>query len=92
MKRVHKITAWIVGGVVLLAICVIGGLKLRDIFMPEFEETKIYPDENRDAPSDTIINANGVMIKMIGVKGVKSIAEVSKGQLIWRISTLAKPK
>lgn len=71
MKRVHKITAWIVGGVVLLAICVIGGLKLRDIFMPEFEETKIYPDENRDAPSDTIVNANGVMIKMIGVKGGK---------------------
>lgn len=71
MKRTYKITAWIVGGIVLLAIFLIGYLKFGDNFKPEFKETKIYPGENRIAPSDTIIDANGVMIKMIGIKGGK---------------------
>lgn len=71
MKRTYKITAWIVGGIVLLAICVIGYFKLKDILTPEFEETKIYPDENRVTPSDTIFNVNGVMIRMIGINGGK---------------------
>lgn len=71
MKRTYKITAWIVGDIVLLAICLIGYLKFGDNLIPEFKETKIYPDESRIAPSDTVININGVMIKMIGIKGGK---------------------
>lgn len=71
MKRGHKIAVLTVGGIVLLAICIISGNKLWDTFKPEFEETTIYPDENSMAPSDTIIIANGVMIKMIGIKGGK---------------------
>lgn len=71
MKRTYKITAWIVGGIVLLAIFLIGYLKFGDNFKPEFKETKIYPGENRIAPSDTIFNIDGVIIKMIGIKGGK---------------------
>ena len=71
MKRVRKITFWIVGIIVLLAILLMGYLKFGDNFRPDFEETTIYPDENRTSPSDTTFNVNGVMIKMIGVKGGK---------------------
>lgn len=71
MKRVYKITAWIVGGIVLLCACVTGVLLLKDVLNPDFEETRIYPDESRVAPKDTIINVNGVEFKMIGVKGGK---------------------
>lgn len=71
MKRIHKIAAWIAGGFVLLAICVIGYLKFGDNFKPEFKETNIYPDNNRIAPSDTIFNVNGILIKMVGIKGGK---------------------
>lgn len=71
MKRVNKITVWIAGSIVLLAICLIGYIKFGDNLKPGFEETKIYPDENRVAPSDTIFNVNGTMIKMIGIKGGK---------------------
>lgn len=71
MKRGHKFAVLTVVGIILLAVCVIGFSQIRDLLTPEFEVTKIYPDENRIAPSDTIIIANGVMIKMIGVKGGK---------------------
>lgn len=71
MKRVYKITAWIVVGIILLCACVIGVFLLKDVLNPDFEKTKIYPDESRIAPKDTIINVNGVEIKMIGVKGGK---------------------
>jgi len=71
MTRVYKITAGILGCTVLLAACVIGGFALKDVFNPDFEETRIYPDENRLTPSDTIIIVNGIQIKMIGVKGGK---------------------
>lgn len=71
MKRGYKITAWIVGGIVLLSACVIGVLLLKDVLNPDFKETKIYPDESRVAPKDTIINVKGVEFKMIGVKGGK---------------------
>lgn len=50
----------------MLAICLIGYLEFGDNLKPGFEETKIYPDENRVAPSDTIFNVNGTIIKMIG--------------------------
>lgn len=71
MKRIKNITLWIGGGVVLLAACLIGLFFLTDILTPEFKETKIYPDENRTEVQDTIFIANGVEIKMIGVKGGK---------------------
>ncbi len=71
MTRVYKITAGILGCTVLLAACVIGGFALKDVFNPDFEETRIYPDENRLTPSDTIIIVNDIPIKMIGVKGGK---------------------
>ena len=71
MKRGYKITAWIVGGIVLLCACVIGVFLLKDVLNPEFKETKVYPDESRVAPKDTIINVNGVEFTMIGVKGGK---------------------
>lgn len=44
MKRVYKITAWGVGGIVLLCACVIGVYLLKDVLNPDFKETKIYPD------------------------------------------------
>jgi len=68
MKRVYKITAWAVGGCVLLCACVVVVLVIMN---REFEKTMIYPDESRIAPADTIINVNGVAIKMIGIKGGK---------------------
>lgn len=71
MRRSYKITTWIVGGIVLLCACVIGVILLKSVLNPEFENTKIYPDESRVAPADTTITINGVEIKMIGVKGGK---------------------
>lgn len=71
MKRGYKITVCIVGGIILLCTCVIGAFLLKDILNPDFKETKIYPDESRVAPKDTVINVNGVEFKMIGVKGGK---------------------
>lgn len=69
MRRAYKIAAWIAGGVVLLCGGVAGVLILKDFLNPEFEETRIYPDESRVAPADTTIIVNGVEFKMIGVKG-----------------------
>lgn len=69
MKRAYKITAWIAGGIVLLFACIIGVFLLKDVINPDFEVTKIYTDEGRIAPKDTIISINGVEFKMIGVKG-----------------------
>lgn len=71
MKRIHKVTFWIVGIIALLTILLLGYLKFGENFRPEFEETTIYPGESRIAPSDTTFNVNGVMIKMIGIKGGK---------------------
>lgn len=71
MKRAYRITAGILGGTVLLGACVIGFFTMEDVLNPDFEETKIHPDDNRVAPADTVINVNGIPIKMIGVKGGK---------------------
>lgn len=71
MKRVYKTTLWIGGIILLLAILLIGYLMFWDSFRTDFEETTIYPDEDRVAPSDTTFNVDGVMIKMIGIKGGK---------------------
>lgn len=71
MKRGYKIAAWIVGGIVILCISIIGVFLLKDVLNPDFKVTRIYPDESRIAPKDTIINVNGIEFKMIGVKGGK---------------------
>lgn len=71
MKKVYKITAWVVGGVILLIAALVAIPFIKDILNPDFEETTIYPDESRIAPSDTTILVNGVTVKMIGVKGGK---------------------
>lgn len=71
MKRVYKITAWIVSCLVILCGCVIGFMLLRSFLHPDFKDTKIYPNESRMAPTDTTINVCGIAIKMIGVKGGK---------------------
>ncbi len=81
MKRGYKITVCIVGGIILLCTCVIGAFLLKDILNPDFKETKIYPDESRVAPKDTIINVNGVEIMMIGVKGGKIDCKGLKGTI-----------
>lgn len=67
MKRIYKVTAWSIGGILLLMGCLIGYILINR----EFKETKIYPDSNREAPLDTIININGVVVKMVGVNGGK---------------------
>lgn len=71
MKRTYKITAWVAGGIILLAMCVVGCLKLIDVLKPAYKETKIYPEEGRVAPPDTIFDIKGVKIKMIGIRGGK---------------------
>lgn len=71
MKRGYKIAAWVVGGIILLCACAVGAFLLKDVLNPDFKETKIYPDESREAPTDTTIIVNGVAIKMIGVRGGK---------------------
>lgn len=69
MKRTYKIIAWSVGGIVLLTLIVLGCIKLKDILTPTFKSTKIKLDVYGASPSDTTINVNGVMLKMIGIKG-----------------------
>lgn len=72
MRGGCKITVWVVGGIIFLCACVIGVFVLKDVLNPDFKETEIYPDESRVSPKDTVINVNGVEIKMIGVKGGKN--------------------
>lgn len=71
MKRVYKVTAWIVGGIVLLCACAVGVFVFMEIYDGRFEETRIYPDEGRTAPADTTIVVNGIPVKMVGIKGGK---------------------
>lgn len=69
MKRGYKIAAWIVGGVLLAAICV--GVLVVVLADRSFSETRIYPNVKGVAPKDTTISVNGIPIRMIGVKGGK---------------------
>lgn len=69
MKRTYKIAAWIAAGVVLLAVCLIGCFVVKAFLNRDFAETRIYPDENRVAPADTVFNINGIPVKMVGVRG-----------------------
>lgn len=68
MKRNVKITAWIIVAVLLLSGCVIG---VQFFINSPFGETRIYPDDSRKRPADTIFTVNGINIKMIGVNGGK---------------------
>lgn len=75
MKRKIKSTVWVLAAIILLSVCVFGGLLLKnylyDKFNPQFEDTTIFQDDNRECPSDTTFVVNGIEIKMIGVKGGK---------------------
>lgn len=68
MKRNFKNTAWAIAAILLLSGCIICGLSLIN---SPFEETRIYPDDSRKRPADTIFTVNGIGIKMIGVNGGK---------------------
>lgn len=74
-KRKFKIVAGIIAVIVLLLVCIIGGILLKnylyEILNPTFEETTIFPDDSRENPADTTFTVNGIEIKMIGVKGGK---------------------
>lgn len=75
MKRKIKITVWVIVTIILLFVCTIGGLLIKnylyEILNPIFEETTIFPNDNRENPADTTFTVNGIKIKMIGVKGGK---------------------
>ena len=75
MKRKIKITVWVIATIILLIGCAIGGFLLKnylyEILNPPFEETRIYPDNSRKHPANTVFTVNGINIKMIGVKGGK---------------------
>lgn len=75
MKLKNKTTAWVAVAITLVIVCIIGGFlfkdHLYDVLYPPFEETTIFPDDNREKPADTTFTVNGVAIKMIGVKGGK---------------------
>lgn len=75
MKRKIKITVCVIVTIILLLVCTIGGLLIKnylyEILNPIFEETTIFPDDNRENPADTTFTVNGIKIKMIGAKGGK---------------------
>lgn len=75
MKQKIKITAWIIAAIILLSVGAWGVRFLKDYlyekFNPPFEETRIFPDDSRECPTDTTFIINGIGIKMIGVKGGK---------------------
>ena len=64
MKRYIKITIWAILAILLVGVCVIGELALKnylyDKMNPAFEETAIFSD-NKLNPTDTVLTVNGVM-------------------------------
>ena len=78
MKRYIKITIWAILAIVLVGVCVIGGLVLKnylqDKMSPAFEETTIFPD-NKFNPTDTVLTVNGVDVKMVGIRSGKVCCE-----------------
>ena len=66
MKRNTKTTSWIIAAIILLLACII---VVHYLVNSPFEETRIYPDDSREHPKDTIFTVNGIAFKMIGVKG-----------------------
>lgn len=78
MKRYIKITIWAILAIILVGVCVIGGLVLKnylyDKMSPTFEETTIFPD-NKLNPTDTVLIVNGVDVKMVGIRSGKVCCE-----------------
>lgn len=78
MKRYIKITIWAILAIVLVGVCVIGGLVLKnylqDKMSPAFEETTIFPD-NKFNPTDTVLTVNGIDVKMVGIRSGKVCCE-----------------
>ena len=70
MKRNTKTTSWIIAAIILLLACII---VVHYLVNSPFEETRIYPDDSREHPKDTIFTVNGIALKMIGVKGGRII-------------------
>lgn len=68
MKRNIKIMVWAIAAVLLLSGCIIG---VCAFINAPFDETRIYPDDSRKRPVDTLFTVNGIGIKMIGVNGGK---------------------
>ena len=78
MKRYIKITIWAILAILLVGVCVIGGLVLNnylyDKMNPAFEKTTIFPD-NKLNPTDTVLTVNGVDVKMVGIRSGKVCGE-----------------
>ena len=70
-KLVFKITAQTIGVVIVLLVCVVGGLALRSYLREKraFDETTISGRCGEQRLADTTFCVNGVEIKMIGVGG-----------------------
>ena len=78
MKRYIKITLLAILAIILVGVCVIGGLVLKnylqDKMNPAFEETTIFPD-NKFNPTDTVLTVNGIDVKMVGIRSGKVCCE-----------------
>lgn len=72
MKHNVKITILAIVAILFVGICVVGGFTLKEYLQdkknPAFEKTTIFPD-NKPNPADTILNVNGIELKMIGIRG-----------------------
>ena len=78
MKHYIKISVWVVVAILLLGVCVVGGICLKSYLQnkmhPAFEQTTIFPD-NKFNPTDTVLTVNGVDVKMVGIRSGKVCCE-----------------
>lgn len=79
MKRNVKIAVYLLGAIILLTACIIGGLRLKDYLYeklnPPFEKTIIIPNPKSEFIEDTMLVFNDIEIKMIGIPGGKICCE-----------------
>lgn len=79
MKRNVKIAVYLLGAIILLTACIIGGLRLKDYLYeknnPPFDKTIIIPDSKSEPIEDTMLVFNDIEIKMIGIPGGKICCE-----------------
>lgn len=79
MKRNVKIAVYLLGAIILLTACIIGGLHLKNYLYekmnPPFENTIIIPDSKSESIEDTMLVFNDIKIKMIGIPGGKICCE-----------------
>lgn len=79
MKRNVKIAVCLLGAIVLLTACIIGGIRLKDYLYekmnPPFDKTIIIPDPKSESIEDTTFFFNDIEIKMIGIPGGKICCE-----------------